>query len=149
MTRKLTITALVAGTVFSAAVSSAWAKPKTQIVVEVVSIAVALSHSPSYHPAIPDTSTTVCTPSGEKCATTTTPGYPASLDNLEYYSQFIYAIMPDGQHVTLRYSGSRVVYPPQPGDYTAETNGSKVLLLDVSYVDGKSGKLKYRIEGTW
>jgi hypothetical protein len=136
--------------------SPAWAKPKTEIVVEVVSIAVALSHSPSYHPAIPDTSTTVCTPNGEKCTTTTTPGHPASIDNLEYYSQFIYAIIPDGRHVTLQYEGFKLIYPPQPGKYTAETESSgKWLRLHVSYPNAgnpngdKPGKLTYRIVGTW
>jgi hypothetical protein len=136
--------------VLAIAASPACAKPKTEIVVEVVGIAEALSHSPSYHPATPDSSTTVCTPNGEKCTTTTTPGHPASLDNLEYYSQFIYAIMPDGRHVMLRrYSELTVVYPPTPGNYTAETDGGKMLLLHVSYANGKSGKIKYRIDGTW
>jgi len=148
-TRKTTIIALISGTVFGVLSSSAWAKPKPEISVEVVSISEALRHSPSYHPAVPDTSTTVCTPGGEKCTTTTTRGHSASLDNLEYYSQFLYAIIPDGRHVMLRYSGSAVVYPPAPGNYTAETDGGKVLQLHVSYANGKSGKLKYRIEGTW
>jgi len=149
MTRRITILALVSGVVLGAVAGTAWAKPKTEIAVEVVSITAALSHSPSYHPAVPDTSTTVCTPNGEKCTTTTTRGYPASLDNLEYYSQFVYAIMPDGRHITLKYLGTRVVYPPKPGSYTAETDGGKLLLLHVTYADGKSGKLKYRIAGTW
>ena len=137
------------------AAGPAWAKPKTEIIVEVVNIAVALSHSPSYHPAIPDSSTTVCTPNGEKCTTTTTPGHPAYVDNLEFYSQFIYAIMPGGRHVTLQYSGFTVVSPPGPGNYPAETDGGKVLLLHVFHPNagnpngGKPGKLKYRVVGTW
>jgi hypothetical protein len=135
--------------------SRAWAKPKTEIVVEVVNIAVALGHSPSYHPAVPDSSTTVCTPNGEKCTTTTMPGHPAAVDNLEFYSQFVYAITPGGRHVTLRYSGLKLVYPPEPGNYTAETDGGKVLILHVSHPDagnpngGKPGRLNYRIVGTW
>jgi hypothetical protein len=138
------------------AASPSWAKPKAEIAVEVVSVAVALSHSPSYHPAIPDTSTTVCTPNGEKCTTTPTPGHPASIDNLEYYSHFIYAIFPDGRHVTLQYEGFKLIYPPQPGKYTAETESSgKWLRLQVSYPDAgnsngdKLGKLTYRIVGIW
>ncbi len=135
--------------------SPVWAKPKPEIIVEVVSIAVALSHSPSYHPAVPDSSTTVCTPNGEKCTTTTTPGHPASVDYLEYYSRFIYAIMPGGRHVTLQYSGLKLVYPPEPGNYTAETDGDQVLLVHVHFPyagnpnGGKPGKLRYRIVGTW
>jgi hypothetical protein len=141
--------------VLAIAASPAWAKPKTEIVIEVVNIAVALSHSPSYHPAIPDSSTTVCTPNGERCITTTTPGHPASLDNLEFYSQFLYAIMPGGRHVTLRHSRYRLVYPPEPGNYTAETDGGKVLILHVLHPNagnpngGKPDKLDYRIVGTW
>jgi hypothetical protein len=86
---------------------------------------------------------------GEKCTTTTTPGHPASIDNLEYYSQFVYVITPKGEHLMLRYLGSTVVYPPTPGRYTAETDEDKVLVMYVSYVNGESGKLKYRIEGIW
>ena len=148
-TRKIAIMALVSCVIIVFASSPARAKPKNKIVVEVVGIAVALSHSPSFHPAVPDVSTTVCTPNGEKCTTTTTPGHRASIDNLEYYSQFVYVIMPNGEHLMLRYVGFAVVYPPTPGHYTAETDDDKVLVLNVSYVNGKSGKLKYRIEGIW
>jgi hypothetical protein len=104
------------------AATPSWAKPKAEIAVEVVSVAVALSHSPSYHPAIPDTSTTVCTPNGEKCTTTPTPGHPASIDNLEYYSHFIYAIFPDGRHVTLQYEGFKLIYPLSRGNTLLKPN---------------------------
>ncbi|MGO9638488.1 MAG: hypothetical protein ACLPSO_11180, partial [Terracidiphilus sp.] len=65
------------------------------------------------------------------------------------------AIMLDGRHVTLQYSGLTVVYPPEPGNYPAETDGDKVLLLHVFHPEagnpngGKPDKLKYRIVGTW
>lgn len=65
--RKVSILALISGVVFGAVKGPAWAKPKTAIAVEVVNIVAALSHSPSYHPAVPHTSTTVCTPNSEKC----------------------------------------------------------------------------------
>jgi hypothetical protein len=144
---KLTATALSG--LFLAIASPVLAKPKNEIVVEVVNPWIALSHSPIFHPGVPDVSTSVCTPGGEKCVTTTVPGHPPSIDNLEYYSQFLYVITPKGNHFMVRYVGNTVVYPPTPGHYTAETDDDKVLVLYVSYANGKSGKIKYRIEGIW
>jgi len=145
---------MVAVTLFAFS-ASAWGKPKAEINVEVVSIAIALANSPNYHPPVADSSTTVCTPTGEKCTTTTVRGHPASVDNLAFYSQFIYAIMPGERHVTLQYQGFKLIYPPQPGKYSAETDGGKVLFLHVHFPDSgnpngdKPGTLKYRIVGTW
>ena len=146
MNRKI---ALLGGLILFVTADTAWAKPKSEIVVEVVSIVEALRHSPSYHPAVPDTSTTICSPDRVTCTITTVPGHQASIDNLEYYSQFIYVITPKGEHFMLRHAGSTVVYPPAPGRYTAATDDDKVLVLYVNFVNGRSGKLKYRIEGIW
>jgi len=43
--------------------------------------------------------------------------------------------MPGERHVTLQYQGFKLIYPPQPGKYSAETDGGKVLLLHVHFPD--------------
>jgi len=125
-----------------------WAS-KPDITIEVVSIVDALSHSPVYHPATPDTSTTVCTPDHDKCTTTTVHGYPAFVDNMAYYSQFLYVILPDGRHAALKYLGLGLVYPPAPGHYNAVMKGEKNLWMHVVYENGKKDTLRYHIDHEW
>ena len=91
------------------------------------------------------------------CQTTATPGTPPSLTPITIYNEYVYARMPDDRHVTLQCWGFMVVCHPLPvGNYDAETDGGKVLILHVFWPDprnpnspGKPGKLKYRIVGAW
>jgi len=138
--------------ILAIAASPAWAKTKTEIVVEVVSNEAAPIHMGVYNPGTPGSATTLCTPDGEMCNTQSTPGTPPSVTPTTIYNEYLYAVMPDGRHVTLQ------CYFPchhlEPGNYDAETDGGKVLHLHVRYHDprnpnsGKHGKLRYRIVGT-
>jgi len=139
--------------ILASAASPVWAKTKTEIVVEVVSKQAAPIHSGIYNAGTSGTASTLCTPDGEMCQTTATPGTPPSVTPMTIYNEYLYAVMPDGRHVTLQ------CYFPchqlEPGNYDAETDGGKVLHLHVRRIDprnpngGKPGKLKYRIVGTW
>ena len=153
MTQKITMMAFIGGVVLGAVVNPAWAKPKTEIVVEVVSSKEASLHAPLYNPGVPGTATTTCMPNGGPCNSTVTPGQPASVTDMPIYNEYVYAAMPGERHVTLQ------CYFPchhlPAGRYDAETDGGKVVVLHVLWPDlrnpnkGKPGKLKYRIVGTW
>lgn len=142
--------------VLAIAASPVWAKPKTKIIVKVVSTKPEIVHAPIYNPGTSGSATTNCMPDGGPCDTTVRPGQPASVTDLPLYNEYVYAVMPGDRHVTLQCWGFMVVCRAlQPGNYDAETDGGKVLLLHVRYPDprnpnsGKPGKLKYRIVGTW
>ena len=137
-----------------AASPAAWAKPKTEIVVEVVSTQSAPIHTGVYNPGTSGSATTTCLPDGGPCYTDSTPGTPPSVTPITIYNEYVYAVMPGGRHVTLQCYVP--CHPLPPGKYTAETDGGKVLHLHVFWPDprnpnspGKPGKLKYRIVGAW
>ena len=139
---------------------SAWAKPRQLISVQVVrytSDPYVLRVPVAGHPG---SSTTNCTstPSG---ATTTcnTQEYPAqepSVIGLPMQTGYIYAVMPDGKHVTLESWGFMTLYYPlSPGSYDGWTDGGKVLHIHVPYYNPRNPKSpkfhwhEYRVVGTW
>ena len=110
------------------AASPAWAaNPKTKVVVEVVSKQSAPIHMSVYNAGTSGTASTLCTPDGETCQTTATPGTAPSHTPITIYNEYVYARMPDGRHVTLQCRGFMVPCHPLPaGNYDAETDGGKV-----------------------
>jgi hypothetical protein len=83
------------------------------------------------------------------CSTTSTPGTPPQTYTHSIAQEHVFAIMPDGAHVTLWcQAGFRHCYYLQPGSYTAEVKGNS-LWMYVHDLSGKERKIKYHAVGGW
>ena len=157
------------------ATSTAWGKKeKSVITIEVVGTDASVRDIPIQHAATPGTATTNCNTNGNvdgtattygdyttisgtgtantTCQTTAHPGQPAYTSHAHIQQEYVHAIMPDGQHVTLWcQAGFRKCANLAPGRYQAEADGDKALRLYVySLVSHKlMGKMKYRVAGSW
>jgi len=78
------------------------------------------------------------------CTTTTTAATPPQTRTVSITQEHIYAILPDGRHVTLWcQQGYRHCDNLQPGKYEAEIDGN-ALFVYVPELSGKEHKIKYR-----
>jgi len=157
-----------------AAANAAWAKKKPVITIEVVRTDAPVKDVAIHHPASSGTATTNCTTTGSTngtattygdmtainaattadtdCRTTSTPGQPAYTSHTYIQQEYVYAIMPEGQHVTLWcQAGFRKCADLAAGSYQAEADGDKALRLYVYSLVSKKlmGKMKYRVVGSW
>jgi hypothetical protein len=168
--RKLLIIMLLA-----IATGTAWGKKeKPVITIEVVGTDAWVKDIEIHHRATSGTATTDCSATGNvngtattygnttningtstadtECHTTSRPGQPAYTSHTYIQQEYVHAIMPDGQHVTMWcQAGFRKCANLAAGSYQAEADGDKALRLYVrSLVTNKlMGKMKYRIVGTW
>ncbi len=157
------------------ATSTAWGKKeKPVITIEIVGTDPSVRDIAIHHSATSGTSTTKCNTNGNvdgtattygdttningtattdtECKTTSSPGQPAYTSHTYIQQEYVHAIMPDGQHVTLWcQAGFRKCANLAAGRYQAEADGDKALRLYVySLVSHKlMGKMKYRIAGSW
>lgn len=149
-------------------------KDKPVITIQVVSTDAPIRDVAIHHAGTAATSTTNCdtngntngtaTTSGDmttvnanttaytQCNTTTNPGRPAYTSHAYIQQEYVHAIMPDGQHVTLWcQAGFRKCADLAAGTYQAEADGDKALRIYVYSIVSKKmmGKMKYRVAGTW
>jgi hypothetical protein len=149
-------------------------KDKPVISIEVVATDAPVKDVTVYHRATSGTATTTCNTNGTTngtattygdttnvnatstantdCTTTSTPGRPAYVSHAYVQQEYVHAILPDGQHVTLWcQSGFRKCANLAPGSYQAEADGDKALRIHVySVITHKlMGKMKYRVAGSW
>jgi hypothetical protein len=83
------------------------------------------------------------------CTTTSTPATPPQTHVRSIAQEHVFAIMPDGSHVTLWcQAGFRHCYYLQPGTYTAEVKGNS-LWMYAHDLSGKVHKVKYHAVGGW
>ena len=157
------------------ATSAAWGKKeKPVITIEVVGTDAPVRDIAMNHRATASTATTDCNTNGNvngtattygdttniygttnsntTCQTTVQPGQPAYTSHTYIQQEYVHAIMPNGQHVTLWcQAGFRKCSNLAPGTYQAEPDGDKALrIYTYSLVSHKlMGKLKYRVAGAW
>ena len=83
------------------------------------------------------------------CKTTTIPATPPSTRVVNVPQMHVFAIMPDGRHLTLWCQvGWRYCSQPSAGTYTAEIEGN-VVWLHVFELGGKEHRVKYHYVGGW
>lgn len=149
-------------------------KAKSLLTIEVVTADASVRDISVYHSATSGKATTNCDTNGNVNGTATTygdttsingtttanttcqtkvdPGQPAYTSHTYIQQEYVHAIMPGGQHVTLWcQAGFRKCSDLAPGTYQAEADGDKALRLYVySLVSHKlMGKMKYRVVGSW
>ena len=96
-----------------------------------------------------DTGTVTSINANTNCTTTSTAPTPPQTHTRTIAQEHVYAIMPDGAHVTLWcQAGFRHCYYLQPGSYTAEVKGNS-LWMYAHDLSGKTHKTKYRAVGGW
>ena len=154
--------------------SAAWGKDKPVFTIQVVGTDASVRDLAIHHSATSGTATTNCNTNGDvngtattygdttninattsantQCNTISNPGQPAYTSHTYIQQEYVHAIMPDGQHVTLWcQAGFRKCANLMAGSYQAEADGDKAVRLYVhSIVTHKlMGKMKYRIAGSW
>jgi hypothetical protein len=83
------------------------------------------------------------------CITTSTPATAPQRIDRSIAQAHVFAIMPDGMHVTLWcQAGFRRCSTLEPGLYTAVIKGNS-LWMYASQLDGKQQKIKYHFVGGW
>jgi hypothetical protein len=83
------------------------------------------------------------------CSTTSTPATAPQRIDRSIAQAHVYAIMPNGMHVTLWcQAGFRRCSTLEPGPYTAEIKGNSLWMYTFQ-LDGKQQKIKYHFVGGW
>jgi hypothetical protein len=145
--------------VISLITALAFGKDKPTVTIQVVSSQGSKREYTYTTPATAGTSTTSCNTNGSvngdyvnantDCSTTSTPGTPASSHTSYIPQEHVYAIMPDGNHVTLWcQEGWRHCASLQPGHYDAELKGDAAW-IHTHDLSGKVRKVKYHAVGGW
>lgn len=140
------------------------AKEKPRVTVEVVNSQQSVRHWTQHILGTDSRSQTNCDTNGTatdtggdtasinattNCSTTTTPGTPARTVEHSIAQEHVYAIMPDGSHVTLWcQNGFRRCESLSAGKYTAEVDGNTLWIYGHE-LDGKERKIKYHYVGGW
>jgi hypothetical protein len=156
------------------ATAAAWSKDKPVMTIQVVGTDAPIKDMAIHHAGTAATSATDCNTNGTtngtattygdttninanttaytQCNTTTNPGRPAYTSHSYIQQEYVHAIMPDGQHVTLWcQAGFRKCANLAAGTYQAEADGDKALRIYVYSIVSKKlmGKMKYRVAGSW
>jgi hypothetical protein len=140
-----------------------YAKDEKQVTIQVVNTQSSERHYSTFIPGTAGSSSTNCDTNATAntygnntningstdCTTINHPGTaPRVVDN-SISQAHVYAIMPNGTHITLWcQAGFRRCSTLQPGPYAAEIKGNTVWMQTVK-LDGKPQKIKYRFVGGW
>jgi hypothetical protein len=150
-------------TILLFSVGSGYASDGTQVKIEVVNTQTSQRQYSYYTQGTAGTSSTNCdsnataNTSGSStnvngttnCTTTSTPGTPPQRIDRSIDQAHVFAIMPNGMHVTLWcQAGFRRCSVLQPGPYTAEIKGNSVW-MHTYRLDGKLERVKYHFVGGW
>jgi hypothetical protein len=137
----------------------AFAKDKPTITIQVVSSQASVREFTQTTPATVSKSVTNCDTNGTvngdsvnastDCRTTTTPGKPAQTTVTHIPQEHVFAIMPNGDHVTLWcQEGWRRCMSLPVGDYQAEVKGNAAWVY-THELSGRIRKVKYSAVGGW
>jgi hypothetical protein len=140
-----------------------FASQPIQVTIQVVDAKASERHVTSYVPGTNSHSNTNCDSNATaygtgdtvnangttNCTTTTTPGTPGHTVEREIPQAHVFAVMPDGSHVTLWCQVAlRHCATLSPGSYQAEVKGN-VAWIHVKKLDGSDSKIKYHSVGGW
>jgi hypothetical protein len=131
------------------------AKTGPTITIEVVNSQASQRQYSYYAPGTNSTSSTNCDTTGygysatTNCTTTTNPGTPGRTVTNSIAQEHVYAVMPDGSHITLWcQAGFRRCSSLGAGNYAAEIKGNNAWIVTHD-LDGKEHKVKYHSVGGW